>query len=94
MEGSREAAERSPLLMLSSSPHVHGTASVRGVMRDVLIALAPAVAVGLWVFGLPALRVLALSVGGCLLAEWACLRLRRRGAWTPSPGACWPPSTR
>ena len=78
MEGSREAAECSPLLMLSSSPHVHGTASVRGVMRDVLIALAPAVAVGLWVFGLPALRVLALSVGGCLLAEWACLRLRRR----------------
>jgi electron transport complex protein RnfD len=67
-----------PLLVMSSSPHVHGDREIPRIMRDVLIALAPGLLVGLWFFGLPALRVLLVAVGGCLLFEWAMLRALHR----------------
>ncbi len=70
-----------PLLVMSASPHVHREQNVPGIMRDVVIALLPATLVGLWFFGLPALKVLALSLAGCLLFEWAFLKaMKRRGS--------------
>lgn len=57
-------------LTISYSPHVRGTASVDKLMWNVVLALMPALAVALWVFGLPALLVIGVSVGGCVLTEW------------------------
>jgi Na+-translocating ferredoxin:NAD+ oxidoreductase subunit D len=65
-------------LIMSASPHVHSGMDVRGVMRDVILAMTPAVLVGLWFFGLGALKVLVLAVGGCVLMEWACNRMLKR----------------
>lgn len=69
-----------PLLVMSSSPHVHSEREVPRIMRDVLIALAPALLMGLWFFGLPALRTLVFALGGCLFFEWATLRLLKKPA--------------
>lgn len=57
-------------LLISGSPHIHSTDSVSRRMWNVVIALLPAVAAGVWVFGLPGLASLAASVAACLLAEW------------------------
>jgi len=66
--------------IMSPSPHVHDGMDVRTIMRDVILALTPGVLVGLWFFGLGALKVLALAVAGCVAVEWAGNRLlgRRR----------------
>ncbi len=68
-------AAKTPMLVMSASPHIHGDKDVPRIMRDVVIAMTPAVLVGLWFFGLPALKVLILSVGGCMLAEWGYLKI-------------------
>ncbi|MBM4118899.1 RnfABCDGE type electron transport complex subunit D [bacterium] len=77
-DGIAKTPTAAPLLVMSSSPHVHSDREVPRIMRDVLIALAPALLMGLWFFGLPALRVLVFAVGGCLCFEWATLRLLKR----------------
>ena len=67
-------------LIVSASPHVHSGQDVPAIMRHVIYALTPAVLVGIWFFGLNAVRVLALAVLGCLAVEWACSRLLKRAA--------------
>ena len=57
-------------LTISSSPHVHSSTTTQTIMRDVLIALAPAMAMGVYVFGLRALTVTAVSVAACVFFEW------------------------
>lgn len=44
------------------SPHIHGGRSTAGIMRDVLIALFPAVVAGTWIFGLRVVPVIAVCV--------------------------------
>lgn len=57
-------------LLISGSPHVHSSDSVSRRMWNVVIALLPAVAAGIWVFGLSSVMCLAVSVLACLLSEW------------------------
>ena len=57
-----------PTIVVGSSPHIHSGASVRGIMRDVLIALAPAAAAALYFFRWEALRLMAVCVAACLAA--------------------------
>lgn len=57
-------------LTISTSPHDHSRWSVQRCMWNMVIALLPTAAVGIWVFGLPALWTLLLSIVGCLAAEW------------------------
>lgn len=57
-------------LTISTSPHDHSRWSVQRCMWNVVIALLPTAAIGIWVFGLPALWTLLLSIVGCLAAEW------------------------
>lgn len=57
-------------LTVSLSPHIHGGLSVEKCMWQVVIALLPALAVAIYTFGLPALWVTLLSVGGCVACEW------------------------
>jgi electron transport complex protein RnfD len=64
------------LLKVSSSPHVHSGNSIPAAMRDVIIALLPATAVALYLFGLTALAVIATSVATAVLAEYVCQKLR------------------
>lgn len=58
-------------MILSLSPHIHSSWSVKRCMWQVVIALIPALAVAVWVFGLDALWVIVLSTASCLLTEWA-----------------------
>lgn len=53
-------------LKLAVSPHIHGGRSTAGIMRDVLIALAPAAVAGSVIFGLRACLVLAICVASCV----------------------------
>lgn len=62
---------------LSYSPHVRRSITIAGIMRDVLLALLPATCVGIYLFGLPAVRVLLLCVAGCVATEALCQRLMR-----------------
>lgn len=55
---------------VSSSPHIHSGHSTKNIMRDVLIALAPATAAGIYFFGLPALKTIVLAVLTAVATEF------------------------
>ena len=65
-------------LTISSSPHVHTPVSTQTIMRDVLIALIPALLGGVVFFGFRALMVTLVSVAACMFFEWAWCRLLKR----------------
>jgi len=64
--------------IVTASPHIHGKASTSGIMRDVLIALAPALVAATMIFGWRALLVTAVSVFSCVFFEWAFEKLVKR----------------
>lgn len=74
-------------LLVSGSPHVHTRDSVKRRMWNVVIALLPAVIAGIWVFGIPALVCLAVSVGACLLTEWVIATCIMKRPFTLSNGS-------
>ncbi len=51
---------------LMISPHIHCGQSTAGIMLDVLIALIPAAAAGVVIFGERALLVIAVCMGACI----------------------------
>lgn len=55
---------------VSSSPHIHSGQKVNVIMRDVLIALAPATIAGIYFFGLPALKTIVLAVLAAVGTEY------------------------
>ncbi|MBO7251048.1 MAG: RnfABCDGE type electron transport complex subunit D, partial [Oscillospiraceae bacterium] len=57
-------------LTISSSPHVHSKTTTQTIMRDVLIALAPATVAGIVLFGARAFLVIALCVSSCIFFEF------------------------
>jgi len=65
-------------LTISSSPHVHAPISTRSIMRDVVIALMPALAGSVYFFGFRALLVTLISVAACVFFEWAWCALRKQ----------------
>ena len=65
-------------LTISSSPHIHTPVTTQTIMRDVLIALVPALLGGIAYFGIRALTVTLVSVLACLFFEWGYCRLMRR----------------
>ena len=64
--------------ILSSSPHTHSHASVSRIMLDVIIALLPTTAMGIWFFGMPAVWTIATCVSTCLVTEAVCRILMKR----------------
>ena len=64
-------------LTISSSPHVHAPVTTRTIMRDVLIALAPALLGSVYFFGLQALLVTLVSAAACVFFEWAYCRITK-----------------
>ena len=65
-------------LTISSSPHVHSPITTQTIMRDVLIALAPALAGSVVFFGIRALLVTLVSAAACVFFEWAWCRLMKQ----------------
>lgn len=57
-------------LIVSLSPHVHGTDSVERNMYGVIIALMPALLASFWFFGIGSAIVCATSVIACVVFEW------------------------
>jgi electron transport complex protein RnfD len=56
-----------------SGPFTHAPTSVQKTMVTVLLALVPATLFDLYLFGLPALFLFAITIGSCVAAEYACL---------------------
>ena len=75
-------------LTISSSPHVHSSTTTRTIMRDVLIGLAPAMLMAVYVFGLRALTVTAVSVAACVFFEWLYCKMTGMDCKTYDLSAC------
>ena len=56
-------------LLVSPSPHIHSKTSTKSLMRDVVIALLPAVIVSIVFYGWKELLVISVSVLSCVLLE-------------------------
>ena len=65
-------------LTVSSSPHMHSPVSTQTIMRDVLIALAPALLGSIYFFGLRALLVTLVSAAACVFFEWAYCKVMKK----------------
>ncbi len=55
---------------ISTAPHIRTGDTTHSIMRDVLIALCPALAAGVYFFGIRALLVTAICVASSVLAEY------------------------
>ena len=64
-------------LTISSSPHAHSTTTTQTVMRDVLIALLPALIGSVYFFGLRALMVTLVSAAACVFFEWGYRKMMK-----------------
>ena len=64
-------------LTISSSPHVHSKVTTKTIMRDVLIALTPALIGSVYFFGFRALLVTLISVAACVFFEWAWCKMMK-----------------
>ncbi|MDR1532458.1 MAG: RnfABCDGE type electron transport complex subunit D [Clostridiales bacterium] len=64
--------------MVTSTPHVRSGDSIESIMRDVLIALAPAAIMAIYFFGIRALGIILLSVGASVGFEYLFQKLTRR----------------
>ena len=68
--------DKSPQLIVSSSPHVRSGDDIPSIIWSVVLALTPAVAVSLCFFGLDALRVYVLCIAAAVATEALCLKMR------------------
>ena len=57
-------------LTVASSPHIRGNFRTSRIMLDVVIALLPALAVGVWMLGIRALLVTLVCVATAVVSEW------------------------
>lgn len=57
-------------LLVSPSPHLHAKTSTTSLMRDVVIAMLPAVVVSVLFYGWSELLILGVSVASCVLLEY------------------------
>ena len=64
-------------LTISSSPHAHSKTTTQTIMRDVLIALLPALLASVYFFGLRALTVTAVSAAAAVAFEYLYRRLMK-----------------
>lgn len=65
-------------LEVGFAPHIHSRESVAKVMWAVFFSLIPAGLAGVYIFGLPALRVILISVLSCVITEALIQRLRQK----------------
>ena len=66
------------LINVSSSPHIRSGVTTRRLMLDVIIALIPASAAGIYFFGLRAALLIAVTVASCVLFEYLTRKALKR----------------
>ena len=82
-----------------TSPQIAQPATISSTMLDVIIALVPALAMAVFLFGIRVLALTAVSVGTCVLAEYGYRRLRGQSTATAAcgdraiPSATCPPAS-
>ena len=64
-------------LTISSSPHAHSPVTTQTIMRDVLIALIPAMLGSVYFFGFRSLLVTLVSAAACVFFEWGFCKVRK-----------------
>ena len=64
-------------LTVASSPHIRGNFRTNRIMLDVVLALLPALAVGVAFQGFRALIVTLLSISACMVSEWLYAKLTK-----------------
>ena len=69
-------------LIVSPSPHLHTKTSTKSLMRDVVIALIPAVVVSVLFYGWSELLILGVSLASCVLLEYLITRYMLKKACT------------
>ncbi len=65
-------------LIATSSPHIRAAENTRSIMLDVIIAMLPALAWAVWMFGFKALTLTAFSAAGCVFFEWGYRKLMKK----------------
>ena len=68
------------IIATTSGPFTHKANTVQKVMTTVLLALLPATAFDIYLFGWPALLLFAVTIGSCIAIEALCLSLADRPA--------------
>lgn len=65
-------------LEIATSPHLHSPEDVPAIMRQVILALIPAMGAAVYFFGLRALLLLTVCSVTCVMSEHICQKLRQR----------------
>ena len=74
----------------SYQPQVRTKTDTSRIMLDVIIALVPAMAFGVYQFGFKVLALLAISVASAVFFEWGYRKLMKKpGSINVSPAYCW-----
>ena len=68
--------------IVATAPHMHSPLSTQRLMRDVLIAVMPALAVSVVVYGVSVLYVTAIAVASCVLVEYLIQKFILKGETT------------
>lgn len=58
-----------PNITISATPHVRSNESTQSIMRDVIIALLPATAMGIYRFGVKAAMLIIIAIAAAVIAE-------------------------
>jgi len=70
------------MMIMLSSPHAHGGDSIRMMMLTVILALMPAAAVSVYLYGWLALLLIVTCMLACLLTEAVCLKMMGKSLTT------------
>lgn len=65
-------------LTVTSSPHIRHIDTTRGIMADVIIALAPAAVFGCLIFGWRAIAILCTCIITCVLSEFLWCKILKK----------------
>ena len=75
-------------LTVASSPHIRGNFRTNRIMRDVVLALLPALAVGIYQYGVRALLVTVICLASAVASEWLYAQLTKTRNTVVDGSAC------
>lgn len=64
--------------VVSGTPHVRSKESIQSIMRDVIIALVPATAAGIYYFGINALILIIAAIASAVAFEAICQKVMKK----------------
>lgn len=65
-------------LLVTSSPHIRSTRTVKSIMADVVLALVPATALGVYYYGMHAALLVAVTIISAMVSEAAVQMIRKQ----------------